>query len=153
MGQIDLGPLPQPIPIARCPFDPNWAKHSLGDLDVQCPSCKALHWADECLSGSSRTNPKFGICCYQGKIALDALEEPPAELKDLYNGDDSVSKNFHKNIRRYNNALAFTSVGREIDHTVNDGGGPWVFRMHGELIYKIGSLLPQENATPRPVYS
>ena len=49
--------------------------------------------------------------------------------------------------------MAFTSVGREMDYTVNDGRGPWVFRMHGELIHRIGSLFPQQNATPIPCYA
>ena len=129
------------------------AVHSLQDFKIECLSCKAFHWADECLSGSSKTHPKFGMCCYQGKLDLPILQEPPAKLKDLYNGEDPVSKSFRKNIRRYNNVLAFTSVGREIDYAINDGQGPWVFRMHGELIHKIGSLLPWQNATARPVYA
>jgi len=102
----------QPLPIARHPFNPEWDVHSLGDLDTNCRSCDALHWADERLSGSSKTNPKFGMCCYQGKIDLPPLQPPPPELENYYTGRDPISRKFRDLIRRYNNALAFTSVGR-----------------------------------------
>ncbi len=64
--------LPQ-LPLARCPFDPALSLYNLGQMNIQCPSCKALHWVDERLSKSSKANPKFGICCYKGKISLSAL--------------------------------------------------------------------------------
>ena len=44
-------------------------------------------------------------------------------------------------------------MGRQIDYSVNDGHGPYVFKMHGALIHKIGSLLPGENAEAIPAYS
>jgi len=82
------------------------------------------------------------MCCYQGKIALPNLEEPPRELMEFYIGQDPMHKKFCKYICKYNNAFAFTSVGRQIDYSVNNRGGSWVFKMYGELIYQIGSLLP-----------
>ena len=150
MGQLDLCPPPQPVAIARQLFNPRWPTYSLGALDTECLSCKALHWIDKWLSGSSKTNPKFGMCCFQGKIALPALESPPTELKDFYNKGDPISKQFCEKICKYNNAVAFTSVGRKMDYSVNNGGGPWVFKMHGELMHKIGSLLPAEGPDADP---
>jgi len=44
--------------------------------------------------------------------------------------------------------LAFTSVGRYVDNTLNNGGGPYSFKLHGELIYKAGSLLPPPGDPP-----
>ena len=41
-----------------------------------------------------------------------------------------------------------TSVGRQLDHGLNNGGGPWVFKLHGELLHRIGSLLPPPDGTP-----
>src|SRR5487761_1144500 len=63
-------------------------------------------------------------------------------------GNDPVSKSFQKNIRLYNNALAMTSVGRQLDRSVNEGRGPYVFKLHGELIHRVGSLLPPEGDAP-----
>ena len=42
-----------------------------------------------------------------------------------------------------------TSVGRKVDDTLNrQGGGPYSFRLHGELIHRVGSLLPQDPQSP-----
>ena len=156
MGEIDLCPQPQQpqlISIARQPFNPRLATYSLEAFNIECTFCKASHQTDECLSGSSKIRPKFGICCYQGKITLPPLQEPPVELQGFYDREQLGSANFHKNIRRYNNALAFTSVGRQIDNSLNNGQGPYVFKMHGELIHKIRSLLPADNAEPTTVYA
>ncbi|KAF6166110.1 hypothetical protein GIB67_023820 [Kingdonia uniflora] len=37
----------------------------LGQMDVVCMHCSALHWKDEKLSNSSIINPLFGQCCLQ----------------------------------------------------------------------------------------
>jgi hypothetical protein len=140
---------PIPIPISRQPFDPTWAKHDLKRMDVKCPFCNALHWIDERLTGSSLIRPKFGMCCYQGKIALPVLQKPPGELYDLLTDQDDKAKTFRSHIRQYNNALSMTSVGRAVDRSVNIGRGPWVYKLHGELIHRIGSLLPEEGEIPQ----
>ena len=67
-------------------------------MDVQCTFCCALLWSDECLSNSSKINPKFGICCYQGKIKPPYLNLIPPELYHLLTSEDSVEKSFHDNI-------------------------------------------------------
>ena len=137
-------PPPPLIPLARRPFDPAWQVHNLGYLNVCCPDCGALHWLDECLSNSSLILPKFGMCCYQGMILL-----PPIELYHLLTSQEPPAKLFCQHIRNYNRALAMTSVGRILDDSLNrQGGGPYSFRLHGELIYKAGSLLPPVGQAP-----
>jgi hypothetical protein len=91
------------------------------------------------------------MCCYQGKISLPPLQPPPNDLKTLFTGQDDNAKSFCKNIRKYNNALAMTSVGCQLDRTVNDGHGPPTFKLHGELSHLAGSLLPPDGVPP--VYS
>ena len=45
-----------------------------------------------------------------------------------------------------------TSVGRKVDESLNQrGGGPWSYRLYGELIHRAGSLLPPEGVAP--IYS
>ncbi|CAN7008375.1 unnamed protein product [Brassica oleracea var. botrytis] len=39
--------------------------------------------------------------------------------------------------------FAFTSMGGEIDASVINGRGPYVFRLHGQNFHRIGSLLPE----------
>ncbi|KAI9457120.1 hypothetical protein BJY52DRAFT_1095751, partial [Lactarius psammicola] len=128
--------------------------HDLEGLNVQCPYCKALHWLVERLANSSDRNPKFGMCCFSGKISLPPLHPPPPELSHLLISQDRIAKDFCLCIRNYNSALAMTSVGRKLDESINQtGGGPYTFRLHGELIHRAGSLLPPEGGQVAPVYS
>ena len=51
--------------------------HFLGNIDIKCPNCSALHQMDEKLSHSSPITPHFGNFCLQGKVKLPLLETPP----------------------------------------------------------------------------
>jgi hypothetical protein len=98
-----------------------------------------LHWMDERLKLSSMRHPKFGKCCLQGKIQLPRLQDPPQPLKHLLESkDDPVAKKFRENIRQYNFALSFTSLGVKLDRTVLDGHGPYVLHIQGELYHQTG---------------
>jgi hypothetical protein len=66
----------------------------------------------------------------------------------LLTAQDPVSKTFRDHIRNYNNALAMTSIGHKVDESINDGEGLYVFRLHGKLSHKSGSLLPPEGESP-----
>ncbi|KAJ7023950.1 hypothetical protein C8F04DRAFT_969583, partial [Mycena alexandri] len=138
----------EPLPIARRPYTEPRSRHDLGRMDVQCRHCGALHWMAEKTTNSSKTNPQFPMCCNNGKVVLERLEEPPAELRALLVNDDTKSKEFRKNIAQYNTALSFTSLGVTEDHSINNGGGPPIFRIHGELCHRTGALLPSEGHTP-----
>ena len=121
-------------------------------MTVTCTFCHALHWEAESLTSSTTHNFKFGMCCYQGKISLLPLENVPPELSNFLIGEileEDIKKEFHKQIRNYNSALSMTSVGRKVDDTLNRaGGGPYSFRLHGELIHRAGSLLPERGNLP-----
>jgi len=54
-----------------------------------------------------------------------------------------------KNIRQYNCLFAFTSMGANIDRSVNDGRGPPVFKISGQVHHRIGSLLPPDGSPPK----
>jgi len=115
-------------------------------MNIICPYCGAPHWKCERLTSSSLANPKFGRCCLSGKIWLPPLQQPPPELHNLLISPDRRAKEFRTNIRKYNNAFAMTSVGRNLQQM--DGGGPYVFKVHGSLSHRIGSLLPPPNQSP-----
>jgi len=145
-------PMPPPaavaqLPEAQRPFSPAWQVHDLGHIDVVCSGCGALHWMDEKLSASTCNYIIFGMCCFSGKMDLPKLHEPP-ELLELLTGTDDIAKNFCKDIRSYNNALAMTSLGCKTDSSVNQGGGPYVFKVHGRLTHQAGSLLPPPDGQP-----
>ena len=47
------------LPIGRRPYhDPNH-RHSILQMNVECPNCHALHFISEKLTASSNRNPRF----------------------------------------------------------------------------------------------
>ena len=45
--------------------------------------------------------------------------------------------------------FAFTSMGGNIDKKINDGKGPYVFSVNGQIHHRIGSLLPSPDNCPK----
>src|SRR6266446_863895 len=138
------------LPLARQPFDPAWQVHDLGEMIVICSHCHALHWMAESLSRSTNNCIKFGMCCLEGNISLEPLHPAPPELLDFLTHQDPVGNAFRCLIHNYNSALAMTSVGRDVNRSINqDGGGPYTFVLQGQLSHLAGSLLPAEGVAPR----
>src|SRR5882762_881967 len=73
---------------------------------------------------------------------------PPPTLKNLLCGISPFSDTFRKHIHQYNAAIAFTSVGVKIDHSVTSASGPYAFKINGELHHLSGALLPVEGQQP-----
>ena len=80
----------------------------------------------------------------QGQVQLPALKEPPRYLRELLCGIDPLSKTFKDNIRQYNAAFAFTSLGVKIDQAITNAPGPYSFRISGELHHHHGALIPEQ---------
>lgn len=40
-------------------------------------------------------------------------------------------------------------MGATIDRSINNGGGPNIFKISGAICHRMGSLLPQEGDTPK----
>ena len=67
----------------------------------------------------------------------------PDPLKHLLSGDTSaVRTNFLDNIRQYNSAFAFASMGAQV--VPPPGRGPYCFRIHGQVYHRTGSLHPPD---------
>jgi len=123
-------------------------------MEHVCRHCGALHWLLErsTHSGSSNARPLFAMCCGCGDIELPRAAPPPEQLSYLFTGTTPQADRFRQHIRQYNAALAFTSLGVEVDNSVNEGGGgPPTFRIHGELCHRLGSLVPHHGT--RPTYA
>ncbi|KAK0226672.1 hypothetical protein IW262DRAFT_1457915 [Armillaria fumosa] len=133
---------------ARHPYAEPCSQHSLGEMKWICTHCKAPHWFDEHIKNSSKTNPRFGMCCLQGQIKLPPLRPAPTILQNLLCGNDPMSKVFLYDIRQYNAALSFTSLAVNIDEAITNSSGPYCFHISGELHHRMGSLLPQEGKQP-----
>ena len=122
-------------------------------MDKECPHCHALHWIDERQETSSLSNPSWESCCKQGSVQLQLLPDPPQYLKDLLASTDIQGSHFKDNLRQYNAAFAFTSLGCDIvsaeernanNNNNNRRGGLNAFQIHGALCHRQGHLLSVE---------
>ena len=160
--------------LARRPLDPHRLPkpHSLSDFATLCPNCSAIHFLEERTYRSSDSRPRFAkVCCMEGKVDLALPSPPPEPLSSLFtrtdlNGishclisfaDFIVSKSFLDNIRAYNNAFSFASLGAKFDTTVMGTPGVYTFRIYGQLYHLLGSLLPrlasEDGRDPVPRFS
>ena len=103
----------------------------VGQMDVPCPFCRALHFRGETVGKS---------CCHQGKVTLPPLAPYPPELEELMVGVSLEAKNFQKHIRCYNGSMAFASMGAQVE--APPGTGPYCFRIHGQVYHRTGALHP-----------
>ncbi|KAF7839544.1 DNA helicase PIF1, ATP-dependent [Senna tora] len=116
----------------------------------ECEFCGALLWFEERVNKAKRSmHPKFSLCCMQGNVVLPPVKRLPKLLERLFTRKDPRSAEFMREIRNYNNMFVFTSMGGKIDYTVNNGKGPYVFRLHGQNMHLIGSLLPCNGERPK----
>ncbi|XP_074371155.1 uncharacterized protein LOC141712209 isoform X1 [Apium graveolens] len=122
----------------------------IGPQDQVCGYCGALVWATEFTGRHVGTGPKsYSICCANGKVQLPLLEETPPELVQLLTGTSRRELKFQKNSRMYNIIFALCSFGGNVDENINNGSGPYVFRVNNDVYHSIGSLLPPDGLTPK----
>jgi len=81
-------------------------------------------------------------------MTLPLLAPPLEPLRWLLTRNEADAKDFRQRIRSYNNALAFTYVGANLDTSVAQPGN-YTYRLRGELYHKMGSLLPQPSKAPK----
>ncbi|KAK1361035.1 hypothetical protein POM88_045509 [Heracleum sosnowskyi] len=96
------------------------------------------------------TGPKaYSICCGKGKVQLPLLRETPPELKQLLTGTSKRETKFQNNQRMYNTIFALCSFGGRVDESINNGSGPYVFRLNDHVYHSMGSLVPPDGRTPK----
>lgn len=114
---------------------------NLGNPDKICQKCKARMWNEELNNKSLKHHePTFSLCCQDGRVQLPEDRPPPPILADLLSGSEKTP-HFLKNIRTYNSMFAFTSMGGKIDHRINNGNGPYCFKLNGQNYHLIGNLI------------
>ncbi|GFV02612.1 helitron_like_N domain-containing protein [Trichonephila clavipes] len=101
----------------------------IGKMDKKCTYCGAQKFKNE--------TP--GMCCAGGKLKVPDLRSPPEPLLTLVLGKTSQSKDFLKNIRKYNSCFQMTSFGAT--NIVNANYMP-TFKVQGQIYHHVGSLLP-----------
>ena len=130
--------------------DSNIDEYSCGSFTYSCSICLAKFWEGEKLSSSTKLCLKFSLCCENGKVVLCSVASYPELLMHLLTASDKRGKCFREKFRAYNCALAFASLGANIDKGLaNAKQGVYTFRIHGVVYHCIGQLLPKDNEAPK----
>ncbi|GJT15509.1 DNA helicase [Tanacetum coccineum] len=117
----------------------------LGSCTYSCQHCGALFWGEERLKSVPRSSrPRYNRCCRGGRVVLRTYQVYPDYMKLLLR-----DRHFLENIRAYNQMFSMTSLGAQVDDSINNGRGPYVFKISGQLYHWIGSLCPAEGEPPR----
>lgn len=128
----------------------------LGGPDYVCKHCASVFWYQErvvSLSSHAQQRIVYHSCCSGGRVSLPKHKPFPQPLCDLVKFDGGrASKNSMKLIRQYNSMFAFTSLGVDIDKTINTGRGPYIFWINGVVHHHIGSLIPNEGNRPQSTH-
>ena len=80
-------------------------------MNFICQFCGANFWYDEKITNSPKSEPKFSICCSNGRIKLQEISEPPEPLRSLFLHTHPKASHFMKYIRAYNSNFALASLG------------------------------------------
>lgn len=113
-------------------------KHML-PAPTYCPFCGSKIFFHETLE----------ICCKNGKITIQR-PTTPQRILDLYIDQTELGTHFRSNIRSYNNAFAFPSMGANIDQNLaNATNGVYSYRVQGSVYHSIGSSLLMDGMRPR----
>ncbi|CAI9090459.1 OLC1v1025236C1 [Oldenlandia corymbosa var. corymbosa] len=128
--------LPRKRPVETIPTELLHLPHA-----PKCEHCGA--------HGFYKEPPNF--CCGGGKISLQ-LSEMPEDLVELFTGTDEASVQFRKEVRSYNNNLAFTSLGANYDRElVKNIKGVYTFKVNSQVYHYLHSLKPGEGKNPRGI--
>ena len=84
-----------------------WQPLVLGNMNILCRYCHALHWINEKVQASTISEPIFTICCLPSLVRLPALKPLPPFLHSLYYTDANTveGRHFKSLIRTYNSAI------------------------------------------------
>ncbi|PWA72745.1 helitron helicase-like domain-containing protein [Artemisia annua] len=113
-----------------------------------CKHCNAFFWYDERIKRSKRNCPEYHRCCNNGKVALERTQDCPHYIKELFQ-----DKHFMDNIRAYNQMFAMTSLGVELDDSINRGRGPnlYIYDTSNEVKNRLDHFNKSESRLRRDI--
>ncbi|XP_025208309.1 uncharacterized protein LOC112603783, partial [Melanaphis sacchari] len=121
-------------------------RHNMGLLGAICVHCRSRHFLCERVGKTH-----FSTCCINGQIAITedrVLGQPPELLICLLIDDSQVARHLRKEIRRYNNTLAFVMFSTDLNPRRLPGRGPKVFTVHGQVYCRIFNDVRNEIMQP-----
>jgi hypothetical protein len=74
-------------------------------------------------------------------LLLPYQQLPQPLLSLLTSHSTPVSRHLFDHIRQYNSMFAMTSMGAKVIDSINDGHGPYVFKISGQVCHIIGSMI------------
>ncbi|XP_074360913.1 uncharacterized protein LOC141701157 [Apium graveolens] len=104
-----------------------------------------MEWNNKSNKNSS---PTFSLCCKNGQVQLSPEKQPPEPLRSLLYGND-MTIHFKLNHRLYNPLFVMCFGGCKIYHKINNGGAPYCFKVKGQNIHLLGSMLPANGESPK----
>src|SRR5271156_4349579 len=115
--------------------DAEISEHYCGAMSAICSYCSSTNFDGErCRDG------KFTSCCHKGKVKLVPLTRYPQLLEQLLCDRHENSANFKDQVRCYNSALAFASMGAQVEQVA--GRGTYCYRIHGQIYHQTSGLHP-----------
>ncbi|GBM45492.1 hypothetical protein AVEN_210224-1 [Araneus ventricosus] len=121
---------------ARTVLYPFVEEHNCGEMGNLCLKCGELYFRDE-----KDTRGIYTHCCHNGNI-IEQVSVYPVEMKGLMDGSDELAVHFKNNIRSYNSALSFASMGAQI--VPPTGSGAYFFRINCQIYHRTSHLRPAE---------
>nr|GEV29564.1 hypothetical protein [Tanacetum cinerariifolium] len=101
-----------------------------GDLPIECDKGGAAALQITRPNADIIDPYSLKMCDILGRIILRPPPEYPQYIKELYK-----DAHFIDNIRAYNQMFSMTSLGANIDKSINNGKGPYVFRISSQLYH------------------
>ena len=131
----------------------NTVQHDCGQFGGQslnCQYCGTKHF-----EGERPSDGIFTSCCRKGKVMLpkpqdingDVVEYPDFLRQLLSEPNHPNFKHFRDNIRSYNSAISFASLGANIMDL--PGRGPYIFKIHGQTYHRTSHLQPVNAQAPQ----
>ncbi|KAH7710376.1 hypothetical protein AAVH_22333 [Aphelenchoides avenae] len=105
--------------------------HYAGKMDQKCSKCAALFYPGEARRGADGS---YAPCCCFGAVSLPTTyDDFPKSVYELLKWEHPLSADFHRHVRNYNSSLSFASINCNIDRRYTGPGGPYCFRIHGNV--------------------
>jgi hypothetical protein len=126
-------------------------KYSLGEMDVICHHCGAKGYKDE--NRGLVSKPCFGnLCCQNGTVDVPLGRDFKLDgyVSELLTSNSPEAIFFRMHPRLFNSAMAMASVVTEKgNHWGRNNKGYTAVRISGQLIRRIGPMMPTHGVKPK----
>lgn len=133
--------------------DPNDVDlYELGPMDVECRHCGALGYAGE--NQGTKSKPHLGnFCCRKNKVDVPVGDDFNLHpyIEYLLTSDSKEAKYFRSHSRMFNTGMSMATLATEKGGwgTGRNTKGYSAIRVSGQLVRRIGPMLPRNGVKPK----